>query len=299
MTILLFGGNGQVGTELQRTLLPHGDLVVLRRSDVDLTNNAAIKSAIKELNPAVIVNAAAYTAVDKAESEPDLAASVNSDAVATMAESAGDSGALLIHYSTDYVFSGEGSGPYKPEDAANPKSVYGLTKLKGEQAIQASGCNYLIFRTSWVYSSHGNNFVKTMLRLGKEKDQLRVVADQTGAPTSAEQIADVTSLALCGYRTGSLKDGIYHLTAGGETTWHGFASHVLGTARKLGLCLQISPENIVPIPTSEFPTPASRPANSRMNNTALESALQIRMPDWRLHADRVVQQLIEKQIDKR
>lgn len=295
MTVLLFGANGQVGTELRRTLLPHGPLVALSRSDVDLTDVGAIREAVAAHAPSIIVNAAAYTAVDKAESEPELAAAINRDAVAVMAEAAKASGALLIHYSTDYVFDGEGTAPYAPHASAAPQGVYGQTKLEGEQAIAASGCAHLIFRTSWVFASHGHNFVKTMLRLGQEKPGLRVVSDQIGAPTSAELIADVTGLAICGYRAGQLKAGVYHLTAGGETSWHGFASYVLQHAQSRGLPLTLNPDAIEAIPTSEFPTPARRPANSRLSCATLELALGIEMPDWRLHAARAVEQLIEIQ----
>jgi dTDP-4-dehydrorhamnose reductase len=296
MTILLFGANGQVGTELRRTLLPHGKLVAMTRHEVDLTYPGAIRDAIKAYVPSIIVNAAAYTAVDKAESEPELAAAINSDAVAEMAKGAHSSGALLVHFSTDYVFKGEGVQPYGPEDLVAPQGVYGQTKRNGELAIANSGCQFLIFRTSWVFASHGHNFVKTMLRLGQEKDQLRVVADQIGAPTSAELIADVTSLAIGGYRAGQLKSGLYHLTAGGETSWHGFASYVLQHAKNLGLSLSVEPNAIDAILTADYPTPAKRPKNSRLNCKALERALGIQMPDWRLHAARAVEQLI--QLDK-
>lgn len=292
MSILLFGATGQVGKELARTLLPHGDVLALSRSDVDLENAGAIESAILARKPQVIVNAAAYTAVDKAESEPELAATINADAVAVMADAARACGALLVHYSTDYVFDGEGDTPYQTGDNTNPQSVYGKTKLEGERAIVASGCDYLVFRTSWVYASHGHNFVKTMLRLGQEKDELRVVADQIGAPTSAELIADVTALAINAYLQNRLSQGVYHLTAGGETSWHGFASYVLNCARSAGLSLTVDQDRIEPIPTSDFPTPARRPANSRLSNASLESALGIRMPDWRHHARRVVEQLL-------
>lgn len=293
MTVLLFGANGQVGTELRRTLLPHGPLVALTREDMDLTDAGAIREAIRVHAPSVIVNAAAYTAVDKAESEPELAAAINRDAVAEMADAARSSNALLIHYSTDYVFDGEGVDPYEPSAPAAPQGVYGQTKLEGERAIAASGCEHLIFRTSWVFASHGHNFMKTMLRLGREKPGLRVVADQIGAPTSAELISDVTGIAIAGYRAGQLEVGVYHLAAGGETSWHGFASYVLQYAKQCGVSLSLDPTQIEAIPTSEFPTPARRPANSRLSCATLEQALKIQMPDWRLHAARAVEQLIQ------
>jgi dTDP-4-dehydrorhamnose reductase len=298
MSILLFGANGQVGTELRRTLLPHGEVIALTRNEVDLTNRVGIRDAIEAYAPSIIVNAAAYTAVDKAESEPGLAAAINIEAVAEMAKAAKKIGALLIHFSTDYVFEGEGIEPYIPDDPAAPQGVYGQTKFEGEQAIANSGCEYLTFRTSWVFASHGHNFVKTMLRLGQEKNQLRVVADQIGAPTSAELISDVTSLAIGSYHAGHLNPGLYHLTAGGETSWHGFASYVLQHAKTLGVPLALDPNRIEPITTAEFPTPARRPANSRLSCETLERALGIQMPDWRLHAARAVEQLIQLDEEK-
>lgn len=291
MTILLFGAGGQVGSALQRSLAFHGPATHHDRTDTDLRDPAAIEAAVATTAPSVIVNAAAYTSVDAAESDPDSAAAVNRDAVATMAAEAARIGALLIHYSTDYVFSGRGETPSTPDDPPDPQNVYGATKRAGEQAILASGCEALIFRTSWVYSAHGNNFVKTMLRLGQARDALRVVDDQIGAPTAADLIADVTSVALHAYRHGQLPGGLYHLSAAGATSWHGFATHILERARRNGVALAVDPDRIEPIPTTAFPTPAPRPANSRLSNARLETALGIHMPDWRVHASQVVDQL--------
>lgn len=291
MTILLFGTGGQVGNALQRSLAFHGPATHHDRADTDLQDPAAIEAAISETAPSVIVNAAAYTSVDDAESHPDTAAAINRDAVATMAAAAMRTGALFIHYSTDYVFAGRGVTAYTTSDQPDPQNVYGVTKLAGEQAILASGCEALIFRTSWVYSAHGKNFVKTMLRLGQTRDTLRVVDDQVGAPTAADLIADVTSVALHAYRHGQLPGGLYHLSAAGETSWHGFATHILERARRNGVTLGVDPDRIEPIQTTAFPTPAPRPANSRLSNGTLETALGIHMPDWRFHANRVVDQL--------
>lgn len=291
MRVLLFGANGQVGNELRRTLLPHGELISLTRQEVDLTDLTALKNLLVELNPDVIVNAAAYTAVDKAESQPELASAINCQAVTLMADIATANNALLIHYSTDYVFDGESVHPYSVDAPTCPKSVYGQTKLAGEQAIIDSGCKHLIFRTSWVYSAHGHNFVKTMIRFAQEKEALKVVADQIGTPTSAELIADVTSLALAAYEAGRLDGGLYHLTAAGETSWYNFAIYLLQQAENQSLQLKVSPNKVQPLLTAEYPTPASRPANSRLDTTKLEKALNIKMPNWKVHVDRVVQQL--------
>lgn len=292
MTILLFGADGQVGKELRRTLLPHGRLRAITREQVDLTDADAIRRCIMSHEPKIIVNAAAYTAVDRAESEPDLAWAINATAPRIIAECAKASGALLVHYSTDYVFEGVGNRPYEPQDATNPRNAYGITKREGEQGIIRSGCEHLIFRTSWVYSCNGHNFVKTMLTLGQQRSELRVVSDQVGAPTSAELIADVTALAIAGYRQRQLISGLYHLTAAGAVSWHGFARFIFEHANAYGFPLQLDIARLQGISTPEYPTPASRPANSRMSCTTLETALKIRMPDWTEHARRTVEQLI-------
>lgn len=291
MKILLLGKNGQVGTELQRTLLPLGTLVALDRRTADLEKPATLHSVLESHSPDVIVNAAAYTAVDKAETNQDVAQAVNAESVAVIAAYAKERDALLVHYSTDYVFDGSKESPYVPADTTHPLSVYGATKRQGEEAIEASGCRFLIFRTSWVFSAHGGNFVKTMLRLAKERDALSIVADQHGAPTSAELIADVTALAIAGHRQGVCKSGIYHLTAAGETTWHGFASHIVARAAANGVTLKAAVERITPIPTDAYPLPAPRPKNSRLDTSALSSALLLQFPDWTVHVNRTVDQL--------
>ncbi|MCL7743675.1 dTDP-4-dehydrorhamnose reductase [Guyparkeria hydrothermalis] len=291
MKTLLFGASGQVGRELSRTLLPHGPLVSKNSEAVDLAQQGSVTECLEAVRPKVIVNAAAYTAVDKAESDEERARSINAAAVREMAEYAARNDALLIHYSTDYVFDGDKDGAYLPDDTPNPASVYGQTKLEGEEAIRESGCDHLIFRTSWVYSANGHNFIKTMLRLAEERDELKVVTDQIGAPTSAELIADVTSLALAGYRHGHLPVGTYHLTANGATSWHGLASRAVDRAIANGRELRLRGGDIQAIGTADFPTPATRPANSRMDSSSLEEALLLELPDWTIHVDRMVDQV--------
>lgn len=292
MKILLLGKDGQVGRELQRTLLPQGEVAALGRGDADLENLSSLSDVLHARTPDILVNAAAYTAVDKAESDEATAYRINAEAVGVMANYVRHSGALLVHYSTDYVFDGEKSGAYVEADAANPQSVYGRSKRAGEEAILQSGCNALIFRTSWVFSAFGGNFIKNILRLAKERESLNVVADQHGAPTSAELIADVTALAIAGYRSRTLSNGIYHLTAAGETTWHGLACHVVERARANGAKLTLIPQQIHAIPTDAYPLPAKRPKNSRMDTGALSSALDLHLPDWKIHVDRAVDQLV-------
>ncbi len=256
MKILLLGKNGQVGTELQRTLLALGTLIALDRSTADLEKPAMLRTVLETHSPDVIVNAAAYTAVDKAETNREAAQAVNAESVAVIADYAKAHDALLVHYSTDYVFDGFKASPYEPADATHPLSVYGATKRQGEEAIVASGCRFLVFRTSWVFSAHGSNFVKTILRLAKEREALNIVADQHGAPTSAELIADVTALAIAGHRQGLCKSGIYHLTAAGHATWHGLACHIVARAAANGVVLKAAVERISPIPTEAYPLPA-------------------------------------------
>jgi dTDP-4-dehydrorhamnose reductase len=291
MKILLLGKNGQVGRELQRTLLPLGELVALGRSEADLENLSGLGDLLEFHSPDIIVNAAAYTAVDKAEGDASTARRINAEAVGVMASHAHRSGALLVHYSTDYVFDGEKPGAYLESDATNPQSVYGSTKRAGEEAILKSGCDALIFRTSWVFSAHGGNFIKTILRLARERDSLNIVADQYGAPTSAELIADVTALAIAGHRRGALASGIYHLTAAGETSWHGLACHAVDRVLANGASLKLNAGQIQAIPTEAYPLPAKRPRNSRMDAAALSCALGLQLPDWNIHVDRVVDQL--------
>jgi len=291
MKILLIGKNGQVGQELQRTLLPLGELVALGRDGLDLGDLAAVRQVLADQGANVIVNASAYTAVDRAEADEAGAMAVNAAAVGAMAAYAREHGALLVHYSTDYVFDGDKAEPYVEDDATAPQSAYGRSKRAGEEAILASGCKALVFRTSWVFSAHGGNFIKTMLRLAGERDQLKVVADQVGAPTSAELIADVTALAVAAYRRGALADGIYHLTAAGATSWHGLASYAIGRARERGAAIKVDASQICPIPTEAYPLPAKRPKNSRLDTSKLSGALDLRLPDWKIHVDRLLDQL--------
>ncbi|QVQ25638.1 dTDP-4-dehydrorhamnose reductase [Achromobacter deleyi] len=291
MKILLLGKDGQVGHELQRTLLPFGDMQAFGRQGANLEDLDGLQQLLHRQAPDIIVNAAAYTAVDKAETHQDVARLVNADAVAVMASYAKQTNALLVHYSTDYVFDGRKDAPYDINDQTDPQSVYGATKLAGEAAIADSGCNALVLRTSWVFSAHGGNFIKTILRLAKERDALNIVADQHGAPTSAELIADVTALAIAGYQQGTLAKGVYHLTASGHTTWHGLATHVVARARRNGMALKAEAANIKPITTEQYPVPAARPRNSRLNTTALTAPLKLQLPDWTVHVDRTVDQL--------
>jgi dTDP-4-dehydrorhamnose reductase len=291
------GKNGQVGWELQRSLAPLGELIALDRHPVDglsgdLSDLDALRATIRKVKPDVIVNAAAYTAVDKAESETELADRVNGQASQVMAEEAASLGAWLIHYSTDYVFSGEGLTPWQETDAVAPVNHYGASKLTGEQAIIASGCKHLIFRTSWVYGARGNNFAKTMLRLAKDRDTLSVIADQIGAPTGADLIADVTALAVQQVQLRPELAGLYHLAASGEVSWHGYASHVIGFAKANGEELAVTTIN--PIDTTAYPTPARRPLNSRLNTQKLRGNFSLHLPDWQSGVTRMLMEVLNK-----
>jgi dTDP-4-dehydrorhamnose reductase len=297
MKILLLGKNGQVGWELQRSLAPLGELIAVDRHAVDglcgdLSDLDALRATIGKVKPDVIVNAAAYTAVDKAESEQSLADLVNGQACRVMAQEAAALGAWLIHYSTDYVFSGEGSAPWSETDAVSPVNHYGASKLAGEQAIIASGCRYLIFRTSWVYGARGNNFAKTMLRLARDRETLNVIADQIGAPTGADLIADVTALAIQQVRQRPDLAGLYHLAAAGEVSWHGYASQVIDFARAHGEGLLVSV--ISPIETTAYPTPARRPLNSRLNTQKLRANFSLHLPDWQSGVTRMLREVLNK-----
>ncbi|SAL34915.1 dTDP-4-dehydrorhamnose reductase [Caballeronia concitans] len=279
-TILLTGVNGQVGFELARTLQGLGRVVAVDRSRLDLGDLDQVRRVVRELKPSLIVNPAAYTAVDKAETDVDAAMRANGEAPGVLAEEAKRVGAALVHYSTDYVFDGTKEGAYVEEDAVNPQNVYGKSKLAGEQAIAASGCDHLIFRTSWVYGTRGKNFLLTMLRLGAERDELSVVADQIGAPTWSVTIAALTANVLAqsvaaGDGWWAEKSGVYHLTAGGSTSWHGFAQAIFELS-----ALEKRPE-VKPIPASAYPTPAIRPANSRMSGARLREVFGLEAPDWR------------------
>jgi dTDP-4-dehydrorhamnose reductase len=296
--ILLLGANGQVGWELQRALAPLGQLVVCNRQQGDLTNLEGLAQLVAEQRPHVIVNAAAHTAVDKAESDILASRRINAEAVATLAVAAKEIDAWLVHYSTDYVFDGSGNTPFEEDAPTGPLGVYGQTKLEGEQSIRESGCRHLILRTSWVYAARGANFAKTMLRLAKEREELRVIADQIGAPTSAELIADVTALALHRLSHDSQlaerASGTYHLVASGETSWHQYAQLVIGEALRLGCELRASPERVAPIATSEYPLPAKRPANSRLANGKLQKTFDLVLPSWEYHVKRMIRELVDQ-----
>jgi dTDP-4-dehydrorhamnose reductase len=298
MKILLLGKNGQVGWELQRSFAPLGQVLALDSQSTDycgdLNDLQGIAATVRDYAPDVIVNAAAYTAVDKAESEPELAQRVNAEAVAMLAQQAQRLGAWLVHYSTDYVFDGSGTQPWQETDAVAPLSVYGTSKLAGEQAMQASGCKQLIFRTSWVYAARGNNFAKTMLRLACERDSLSVIADQFGAPTSAELLADVTAHAVRSALAKPELGGLYHLAASGETTWHSYARFVLEQAEAAGKRFKVAPAHIIAIASSAYPTAARRPLNSRLNTDKLQNTFALRLPDWRVGVARMLSETLEK-----
>jgi dTDP-4-dehydrorhamnose reductase len=298
MKILLLGKNGQVGWELQRSLAPLSEVLALDRSSKeycgDLSKLEDLVQTVLAYKPYFIVNAAAHTAVDKAESEPELAKLLNTDAPAALAKAAAQVGAWLVHYSTDYVFDGSGKHARQEGEGTGPLSVYGQTKLDGEKAIVASGCKYLIFRTSWVYAARGDNFAKTMLRLAQERERLTVINDQYGAPTGADLIADVTAHAMrrvLNTQNISL-GGMYHLLASGETTWHGYASYVIEKANAIKPDLQIKATEVAPVPTSAFPTPAVRPLNSRLCTAKLQQAFGLVLPPWQQGVERMLAEIL-------
>jgi len=281
--ILLTGKNGQVGWELQRTLASWGELIAMDSKELDLSDPDAIRRTVREIRPDIIINPAAYTAVDKAESEPEQAMAVNGIAPGILAEEACRLGAVLVHYSTDYVFDGNKAAPYSEDDVPNPQCVYGRTKLSGEQAVRAAGGKHLILRTSWVYGVHGGNFVKTVLRLARERDELRIVADQSGAPTWARDLAQATLSAIAVWQKKEWENslsGLYHLTASGRTDWHRYAEEIVRLARKYDTALAAKPLDIRAIATREYPTPARRPANSTLANDKIKNAFGIALPEW-------------------
>jgi len=284
LRILLLGKNGQVGWELQRSLAPLGDLVTLDRYSNelcgDLANLAGLTDTVRQVRPDVIVNAAAYTAVDKAESEAGLARTINTAAPGLLAIEAAKLGALLVHFSTDYVFDGSGTCAWTEVDAPAPLNIYGQTKLEGERAIQSSGAHHLIFRTSWVYAARGGNFAKTMLRLAQEREHLTVIDDQFGAPTGADLLADVTAHALRQVLQHPADAGLYHVVAGGETSWNGYARYVLAQAGQAQHAIKIIAKEVATVPTSAFPTPASRPLNSRLDTAKLQATFGLSLPHW-------------------
>ena len=297
MKILLLGKGGQVGWELQRSLAVLGEVVACDFDapgdlKADFSDPDSLTGLLRRVQPDAIVNAAAHTAVDKAESEPDLARRINAGAPGVIAREAKALGATLVHYSTDYVFDGSGSHWRDETALTSPLSVYGQTKLEGEELIRASGCRHLILRTSWVYAARGGNFARTMLRLATEREELKVIADQWGAPTGADLLADVTALALPRLKADASLAGTYHCVAGGETHWHGYASLVIEWARARGHAFKVAPDRILPILTSAYPTPARRPLNSRLDTQALRSRFGITLPHWQAGVQRMLAEVL-------
>ena len=298
MKILLLGKNGQVGWELQRSLQPLGEVIALDRNSEplcgDLLQPAQLAQTVRALAPDVIVNAAAYTAVDKAESDAQAARTINAESVGVLAREAKACGAWLVHFSTDYVFNGGGTAPWREDDATGPLSVYGQTKLEGERLIAASGAKHLVLRTSWVYAARGGNFAKTMLRLAQEREKLAVIDDQWGAPTGAELLADVTAHALRTVLAGGQDDasGIYHLVASGETTWNRYAQYVLAQAKLINPALNIVAREVQAVETAAFPTPAKRPHNSRLDTHKLQPRFGVHLPSWQVGVQRMLQEIL-------
>lgn len=295
MKILLTGKDGQVGFELQRALAPFGDVLAVDQSECDMADTEAIRRLVRSFNPDIIVNPAAYTAVDKAEAEPELAHAVNAVAPGVFGEEAAKLGAWVVQYSTDYVFDGMKAVAYTEDDATNPQSVYGRTKRDGEIALQESGARHLIFRTSWVVGAHGKNFAKTILRLAGERDHLTVVADQYGAPTSAALLADVTAQVVRQKQREGEEEfpvGLYHLVAGGETNWCDYARFVVSESMALGKTIKLFPDAIRPIPASEYPAVAKRPANSRLDTGKFRRTFNLELPDWKIGVRHVLQQIL-------
>ena len=296
MNILLFGKGGQVGWELQRSLAVLGHVTALDHDSTDhcgdFANPEGVAATVRALKPDVIVNAAAHTAVDKAESEPELARLLNATTPGVLAREAAALGAWLVHYSTDYVFDGSGTRPWVETDTPAPLSVYGRTKLEGEQLIQQSGAKHLILRTSWVYAARGGNFAKTMLRLAQERERLTVIDDQWGAPTGAELLADVTAHAIRHLQQRPQDAGLYHLVAGGEVTWNGYAKFVIEHANKAQSAIKIVAKEVAPVPTSAFPTPAVRPHNSRLNTSKLQTTFGLTLPHWQTGVERMLTEIL-------
>lgn len=292
MRMLIIGGSGQVGWELQRALRPLGDVMVPKRDALDLSATDNFEQVLESYQPDAVINAGAYTAVDAAEAHPELADAINHRAVAVLAELAARRGIWLVHYSSDYVFDGRGRAPFGETHPTGPLNTYGASKLAGDLAIVASGCKHLILRTSWVHSPRASNFVRSILRLAGERDQLSVVADQFGAPTSAELIADITAHVLAAQQGEDSGSGVYHLAASGETNWHEVAQTVVAEARRLGSDIRLEPQAIEPITTSQYRTAAVRPLNSRLNTEKLRQSFGIALPDWRVGVERTVAELV-------
>lgn len=296
MNILLFGKGGQVGWELQRSLSLLGSVTALDFDSTehcgDFSNTAGVVDTVRTLRPDVIVNAAAHTAVDKAESEPDFARTLNATTPGAIAQEAAKLGAWLVHYSTDYVFDGSGSRPWVETDGPAPLSVYGRTKLEGERRIAEAGAQHLILRTSWVYAARGGNFAKTMLRLAQERERLTVIDDQWGAPTGADLLADVTAHAIRHLQQRPQDAGLYHCVAAGETTWNAYAKYVLAQAQIVQPAIEIKAKEVAPVPTSAFPTPAVRPHNSRLNTGKLQATFGLQMPHWQAGVARMLAEIL-------
>ena len=297
MKILLLGKNGQVGWELQRSLSILGDVVACDFDSpaelrADFSEPESLVALVQRVRPDAIVNAAAHTAVDKAESEPDLARRINALAPGVLAREAAAIGACLVHYSTDYVFDGSGDQPRREDAATAPLSVYGHTKLEGEELIRASGCSHLILRTSWVYAARGGNFARTMLRLAAEREELKVIADQVGAPTGADLLADVTALALWRLRSQPDLSGSYHCVAAGQTTWHEYAQFIIEWARAHGHAVKVAPDRVLSTLTLDYPTPARRPLNSRLDTQKLRRTFGITLPHWQLGVQRLLAEVL-------
>ena len=299
MKILLLGKNGQVGWELQRSLAVLGEVVAVDFDSAppwqaDFRDAEALAALVRSVAPALIVNAAAHTAVDQAEAEPELAFAINATAVGALAREAAASDAWLVHYSTDYVFDGSGSTPWTEQSATNPLSVYGRSKLAGEELIRASGCRYLILRTSWVYGARGENFAKTMLRLARSRDTLSVIDDQIGAPTGAELLADLTAHVAVMAAARPELAGTYHATAAGETSWYGYARHVIEVARRNDDSIRVRPEAIVPVESAAYPQAATRPKNSRLDTTRLRERFGLALPPWQTGIERMLSEVLSR-----
>ena len=296
MNILLLGKGGQVGWELQRSLAVLGQVTALDFDSPehcgDFSQPEGVRDTVRQLRPDVIVNAAAHTAVDKAESEPEFARLLNATTPGVLAEEAGRLGAWLVHYSTDYVFDGSGTRSWTEADTPAPLSVYGRTKLEGERLIAASGCKHLVLRTSWVYAARGGNFAKTMLRLAQERERLTVIDDQWGAPTGADLLADVTAHAIRHLQTQPQDAGLYHVAAAGETNWNLYAKHVLAQAQQALPAIKIKATEVAPVPTSDFPTPAVRPHNSRLDTRKLQTTFGLTLPPWQQGVARMVAEIL-------
>ncbi|MBS0661442.1 MAG: dTDP-4-dehydrorhamnose reductase [Verrucomicrobia bacterium] len=292
MRLLLLGCNGQVGWELRRSLATLGELVAFDAAGADLSRPESVAALVRDLRPAAVVNAAAYTAVDRAESELERSRTINALAPGALAREAAALGAWLVHFSSDYVFDGSGSAPRAEDAPTGPLNAYGRAKLEGESLIRTSGCRHLILRTSWVYAARGANFAKTMLKLAGERDSLNVIDDQVGAPTGAELLADVAALALRRAMAEPALAGTYHCVAAGHTSWHGYARFVIERARALGHPLRATPEAVRPIPTTQFPTPARRPLNSRLSSAKLREHFGLVLPDWRAGVERMLTEVL-------